>query len=109
MFLAAGEAKLATFHGTSFHVSYVLGSISGLIMSLVMLKSNLFTKTTAYVRIASSVFDFGLYLPVIGLYVSMFSVFFLFAWNIMIARRLFQLGKVSSTDKLNAIEKALPA
>ena len=109
MFLAAGEAKLATFHGTSFHVSYVLGSVSGLIMSLVMLKSNLFTKTTAYVRIASSVFDFGLYLPVIGLYVSMFSVFFLFAWNIMIARRLFQLGKISSTDKLNAIEKALPA
>jgi hypothetical protein len=109
IFLAAGEAKLATFHGTSFHASYVLGSISGLIMSFVMLRSNLFTKTTAFVRMASSVFDFGLYIPVIGLYLSMFSVFFLFAWDIMIARRLFQLGKLSSIDNNNVVEKALPA
>jgi hypothetical protein len=90
--LAAGEATLAAFHGTAFHVSYVLGSLAGLIISLVMLRSNLFSRATAYVRIASSVFDFGLYLPAIGVFISIFSVLFLFVWNILIARRLFQLA-----------------
>ena len=90
--LAAGEATLAAFHGTAFHVSYVLGSLSGLIISLVMLRSPMFSKATAYVRIASSLFDFGLYIPTIGIFISIFSVLFLFVWNIMIARRLFQLA-----------------
>ncbi|HEY3474422.1 MAG TPA: hypothetical protein VGK56_07400, partial [Anaerolineales bacterium] len=94
--LAAGEATLAAFHGTAFHVSYVLGSITGLIISLVMLRSHLFSRGTAYVRIGSSVFDFGLYLPAVGVYVSIFSVLFLFVWNIMIARRLLQLVRSPS-------------
>jgi hypothetical protein len=91
--LGAGEATLATFHGTAFHVSYVLGSIAGLIISLVMLKSRVFSNATAYVRIGSSIFDFGLYIPTVGIFLSIFSVLFLFIWNIMIARRLFQLAK----------------
>jgi hypothetical protein len=95
VFLAAGEALIATFHGTSFHVSYLLGSVTGLIISLVMLRTNIFSKTTAYLRIASSVFDFGLYVPGIGMYISIFSVLFLLAWNLMIARRLFQLARAS--------------
>ncbi|HSL46087.1 MAG TPA: DUF4386 family protein [Anaerolineales bacterium] len=94
--LAAGEATLATFHGTAFHISYVLGSISGLIISLVMLRSRVFSKATAYVRIGSSIFDFGLYIPTIGTYLSIFSVMFLLIWNIMVARRLIQLS--DSTD-----------
>ncbi|MCG2786436.1 MAG: hypothetical protein L6461_15195 [Anaerolineae bacterium] len=92
-FLAAGETLLATFHGMAFQVSYVLGSLSGLIISLVMLKTNIFSKTTAYLRVASSICDFGLYIPVVGLYISLFSVFFLLAWNILVARRLFQLAR----------------
>ena len=93
LYLSAGQAMMAAFNGTSFHTSYVLGSISGLIISLVMLKTNTFNKATAYVRIASSVFDFGLYIPTVGVFISIFSVLFLFIWNIMIARRLLQLGK----------------
>lgn len=91
--LSAGEATLAAFHGTAFHISYVLGSITGLIISLVMLRSPVFSKATAFVRIGSSIFDFGLYVPTIGVYLSIFSVMFLFVWNIMVARRLFQLAK----------------
>jgi hypothetical protein len=94
--VAAGEATLAAFHGTAFHASYVLGSITGLIISLVMLKSHVFSRATAYVRIGSSVFDFGLYIPAVGVYLSIFSVLFLFAWNILIARRLLQLARSPS-------------
>ena len=44
-------------------------------------------------RIGSSLFDFGLYVPVVGIYLSIFSVLFLFVWNILVARRLLQLAK----------------
>jgi hypothetical protein len=37
--LAAGEAMLATFHGTAFHVSINLFSIYFLIVSIVMLQA----------------------------------------------------------------------
>jgi len=103
IFLAAGEAKLAAFNGTSFHISYFLGSLGGLLISLVMLKTSIFSKATAYVRIASSICDLGLYIPVVGLYISIFSVLFLFIWNILIAHRLFQLGNTNSKANENNI------
>ncbi len=93
IYLAAGEGLLAIFHGTSYMVCYLLGSITGLILSVVMLRSTIFSRATAYVRIASSILDFGLFLPVVGLYISAFSAVLLFVWNIMIARRMFQLGR----------------
>jgi hypothetical protein len=91
--LASGEAIVSIFHGTAFQVSYILGSITGLLISYAMLRSNIFSKKTAYARIASSVFDFGLFIPVVGLYISLFSVFFLMAFDIIVAQRLFQLSK----------------
>ena len=93
VYLSAGETLLAVFHGTAFQVSYVLGSLGGLIISIVMLKTDVFSKTTAYLRIASSVFDFGLYVPAVGMYISIFSVLFLLIWDILVAQRLFQLGR----------------
>lgn len=94
MILAAGEGMLATFNGTTFYASYILGSISGLLISAVMLRGNTFSKTTAYTRIASSILDFGIFIPTVGMYIAMFSVVFLLIWDIMIARRLFQLSRL---------------
>lgn len=91
--LAAGEGMLATFHGTNFHISYILGSITGLIVAFVMLRSNIFSRKTAYVRIASSVLDFGLYVPTIGIFISASSVLFLMVFNALVARRLLQLSR----------------
>jgi hypothetical protein len=92
MLLAAGEAKVATFHGTAFYINYILGSLTGLIISLVMLQTSIFNRATAYVRIASSICDFGLFLPAIGMFIAILSVLFLVIWNILVARRLFQLA-----------------
>ena len=90
--LAAGEVMVAIFHGTAFQVSYILGSITGLLIAAAMLRSGVFSRTTAYLRIGSSVFDFGIFIPGIGLYISLLSVVFLLAFNILVARRLLQLG-----------------
>ena len=93
MFLAAGEAMLAIVNGTAFHVSYVLASINLLIIPVVMLRSNIFSKATAYIGILAGIFGFGLYVPKIGIILSIISVMPFYAiWYILIARRLFQLG-----------------
>jgi hypothetical protein len=93
--VAAGEVMIALFHGTAFQVSYILGSISGFLVAAAMLQSGLFSKTTAYLRIGSSVFDFGIFIPGIGLFISLLSVVFLLVFNIMVARRLLQLDRAS--------------
>ena len=99
MFLAAGEAMLAIFNGTAFHLHYIFGAIALLIVSFVMLRSNVFSKATAYVGIIANVLVFGLYVPKIGIVLSIISVFpFLLMWYILIARRLFQLGQGVSRE-----------
>ncbi len=91
MFLAAGQAMLAIYNGTAFKVSYVLGSIAPVIISVVMLRSHIFSKTTAVMGILANVIAIGLFVPRIGAFLSLFSLVFLAIWFILIARRLFQL------------------
>lgn len=96
-FLAAGEAMLAAFNGTAFHVSYNIFSIYLLIVPLVMLRSNIFGRVTAYAGILAAILNWGLYVPEIGLFLSILSVIpFLVIWNALVARRLFQLGSEGS-------------
>jgi hypothetical protein len=96
MFLTAGEAMLANFTGTAFNLSINLFSSYFLIVSGVMLRSNIFGRVPAYMGILAAIFNWALYIPTIGLFLSILSVFpFLTIWNILVARRLFQLGKAS--------------
>lgn len=91
--LAAGEAKLALVYGTAQQVHYVLGSVALLLVSIIMLLSDIFSRATAYVGIVANVLVFGLYVPTIGIYLSIISVFpFLMLWLILIGRRFLQLG-----------------
>jgi len=66
MFLAAGEAMLAIFNGTAFQMHYVLGSVALLTSSVVMLRSSIFSKATAYVGIIANVLVFERNLPVLS-------------------------------------------
>lgn len=93
--LAAGEAMLATFKGTAFHVGNNFFSIYFLIAPIAMLQSNIFGRVTAYVGILAAILNWGLYVPEIALLLSALSVLPLAIWNILIARRLFQLGRAS--------------
>lgn len=93
MYLAAGEAMLATYTGTAFHLSYILGSVALIIIPAVMLQSGLFSRRTAYLGLLANIVAFGLYVPVIGIYISIFSVLFLAAFYILAARRFFQMGR----------------
>jgi hypothetical protein len=92
IYLAAGEAMLTHFHGIAYHAHYVLGSASLLISSFLMLRSHTFGKATAYVGIVTNIVVFGLYVPQVGVWISMLSVLGYLIWYILIARKLIQLG-----------------
>jgi hypothetical protein len=92
MYLAAGQAMLATFEGTAFQVSYVLASVAGIIIGAVMLRSDIFGRVAAYALILGDVIGLGLYVPMIGIFLSVISVPVLWVWYVLIARRLIQLG-----------------
>jgi len=92
LLVAAGVAMMAIYTGTAFRVSYILGSIAMIIVAAVMLRSNIFSRFIAWVGILASVIGLGLYVPKIGLYLAFLSVPFIAVWDVLIARRLFQLG-----------------
>ncbi|QIN84716.1 DUF4386 family protein [Rubrobacter tropicus] len=92
--LAAGETMLATFHGTAFHVGINLFSVYFLIVPIVMLRGEVFGRVTAYAGIAAAILNWGLYVPGgIGVFLLTLSVIPLAVWNVLIARRLLQLGR----------------
>jgi hypothetical protein len=66
-----------------------------------MLRSSIFGRVTAYVGILAAILNWGLYVPGIGVFLSILGVFPFFAiWNILIARRLFQLGRGDSKEEV---------
>ena len=111
MLLSAGEALLAinrfaspgAHPGSGGYMSLFLVAIAVMITSIVMLRSDVFNRITAYVGILASTFDLAycivfvfiptidsellavIFIPAAGL--------FLMIWHIMVGWRLYQLGK----------------
>jgi Domain of unknown function (DUF4386) len=100
LFLAAGQATLAIWQGTAFDVGYVLEGVALLIIAVVMLRSTLFSKGTASVGFLTGVM---MLVPptvgTIGLLFSLGSLVPMAIWDILIARRLFQLGQGGSLEE----------
>lgn len=63
-----------------------------------MLRSDAFSKVTGWLAILANAVGLGLYVPRVGVYVSVFSVLFLEVWYLLIARRLHRLGRRRSGD-----------
>lgn len=93
MLVASGQTMLAIYQGTAFGVSYLLLAIASLIISVVMLWSTSFGKVTAFVGIVANVLAIGLFVPAIGVFLSLISVVGLLIWYVLIARRLFLLAQ----------------
>ena len=103
-YLAAGEALLATnnpnslYQGTDIYVSLFLVLLAGLIISKVMLQSDVFSKATAITRILAN--GIGLcyfialaFAPVIFWIPHPISAPFRVVWYFLIALRLFKLAR----------------
>jgi len=90
-FLAAGQAVLSSWQGTPFQVGNVVGSIGMVLIGWVMLRSQIFSKAAGYVGIVAGVVGFGMYVPRVGVYISMLSVVGMQVWYVMIAITLLRL------------------
>jgi hypothetical protein len=112
MFLAAGQAVLAINHpgaiyqGTGIYMSFLLLAVAGLIISTVMLRSNIFSRVTAYVGILASTFDLAYcitfaFVPALDVYLLSAAGLLLMIWHILIGVRLFQLGQGKPNEKGN--------
>ena len=97
--LAAGQAVLSSWQGTPFQVGYVVGSIDMLLIAGVMLRSPIFSKLTAWAGIVASVVGFGVYVPKVGIFISILSVVGMQVWYVMIALTLLRL---SNRDSIGA-------
>ncbi len=92
-YLAAGDALLELFTGTAWMIETFCLVLSGLISSLLMLRSPIFGKTTAYVGIVTSLFGFGFVIPVIGIPLLFVNTMLSVIWNILVARGFFRLRR----------------
>jgi len=90
----AGTAMLAMWQGTAFHVGYLLGSTAGILLGAAMLRSGVFSRLTGWLAIAGNAVALGLYIPIVGVFIAVFSVLFLEAWYVLIAVRLYRLGRI---------------
>jgi len=91
MLLAAGQAILATEQGTGFTLSFVLGSIAGLIVSVVMLRSKAFNKPTAIIGIAANAL--GLPGPALGPVLWSINGLLLLVWIVLVGVYLINIGR----------------
>lgn len=96
--LAAGESMLATFEGTAFHVSYILGQTAGIIIGAVMLRSRRFGRALPVLMVAGNAVGFGLYLPVIGLALSAFSGVVLWGWYILLTYQFLRMNEGTQVE-----------
>lgn len=118
MLLAAGQALLAinrfssagAHPGSAGYLSLLLLAAAGLMISLVMLRSAVFNRATAYVGILASALDLAYclvfafvpsvdgqllavtFIPAAGL--------FLMVWHILIGSRLYQMGRLEGKTVL---------
>lgn len=109
MFLAAGESLLAInnpgtlYQGTGIYASLFLVLLAGLMISMVMLRSNTFSRITAVTGILANGFGLTYYIvlvfaPALLVLPFVISAPFRVTWYFLIARKLLQQGKMNDRN-----------
>jgi hypothetical protein len=105
--LAAGEAIIASdmWNGTAAYMGGILLQGSGVMISVIMLRSKDFRKVTAYAGLLANGFDLIQHIihpfaPSASAFVSMFMGLFYFVWFPMLAWDLFRQSRSSSIEKV---------
>jgi hypothetical protein len=94
--LAAGTTLLAQFDGIGWYMNTLLGGLSLLASSFLMLRSDLFSKATAYVGIATNLVLCMFVVPSISIFMLFLCLPGYMTWYFLLARRFFQLGRATS-------------
>jgi hypothetical protein len=92
-YLATGDALMALFDGTGWFLNNLLGGLSLLVSSILMLRSELYSKGSAIVGIVSNAMVCLFFIPVIGMVFLFLSVPGYVIWYFLLARIFFKLGR----------------
>ena len=91
---AAGQAMVANWTGTAFSAGYVVAAVAFLIVSVLMLRSDVYSRLTGWVGVG---FGVSSLVPasagVVGLIVSIASLLPMWLWFALLARRLLRMGR----------------
>lgn len=93
-YLSAGQALLPYFNGTGWILYTVLTGVSGLIFSLLMFRSHIFSKLTAYTGIVLSISGLGIFIPAIGIPLALLATIGGVLWYAMIGREFLRAGRM---------------
>ena len=93
LYLAAGETLLSSFDGTGWFLNTLLGGFSLLVSAILMLRSAIYSKTTATVGIVTNLAACSFFIPAVGTFILFLSVPGYAIWYFLLARRFFQLGR----------------
>ena len=91
-YLATGDALLAAFNGTGWFLNTLLGGISLVISSLLMLRGGIYSKATAIVGIITNAVLCGFFIPGLGTFLLFLSLPGYMIWYFLLAKRFFQFG-----------------
>ena len=95
--LAAGQAVLSSWLGTPFQVGNVVGSMGMMLIGWVMLRSQVFSKAAGYLGILAGTLGLGMYVPKVGVFISISSVVGMQVWYVLIALTLLRLANRTLT------------
>ncbi|MGN6567103.1 MAG: DUF4386 family protein [Flavipsychrobacter sp.] len=110
IYWAAAQAAYANWQGTAFNVSYFLGFVALVAISVVMLKSTTFSKATAYLGLVA-----GMLMVVpptvgrVGMVLSFLSLIPTIPRLILVYRRLLQLSKTENENEVKEESRTLSA
>jgi hypothetical protein len=92
-YLVAGESLLVQFHGAAWHISMFLSPLASLMNALLMLRSQVFGRTLAYIGIVTFSIGALFWVPSVGLVFLFLSMLGSVPWSILLGRDLFRLAK----------------
>jgi hypothetical protein len=85
-YIAAGHGMLASYWdmGTSFVFGYVLSAVGGILLGAALVRAGALGRTAGWLLIVANVVGLGIFLPGVGIAVSLVSVLLLWAWYLRI-------------------------
>ena len=92
-YIAAGQGMLASYWdmGTSFVFGYVLSAVGGILLGAALVRTGALGLATGWLLVVANVIGLGIFLPGVGIAVSLVSVLLLWVWYVRIGWSLVQM------------------
>lgn len=111
-YIAAAQAMLASYFdmGTGFVFGYVLTSVGGIVVGAAMARARLFGRAAGLVLAGGNLVGLAIFLPVVGIPLSLVSVLILWAWFAVAGVQLLRLAlRQPSAESSPAVVQAATA